>query len=242
MRRTNFQKRLMSYIRGSKGGHWILENGPEVIRPPGYGEQLTIKRVIYAALWKDLAGGEELRAKCGVTRCVRPEHQSLGPCRSPFPTKPLSLPDMTYSLSGGRRKVEERPLNLVKGVSRGVLTKVKFLLDNGNSLRQVAAAVQLPISEVMKLRNGFYDNAFNKHDKMLSNKRRKKLKVDYAHLDIPAFAQESGLRPHAFPSPTPEPRVRRPEAGEIPNEPDIVEYDPGDVSDSEEVAWLRSIS
>ncbi len=176
MMRTPFQKKLKSFVRRSGAGHWLLEpRAPAAVSPPGLRLRVSIKRALYAAFYKPLPGGVELRANCEERHCIHPEHQDLLPCRRPVDTTPLSLPDLEYSRTGGKVAVDQRPENLPKNVGKTTRALVEhlFLIPN-NKLRDVCAATGLSASEVMKLRGDVYDKALKKLARMEA--RRKAVK------------------------------------------------------------------
>ncbi len=191
MRRTPFQKKLKSYVRRSGAGHWLLEpRSPEAVSPPGLRLRVSIKRALYAAFYKDLPGGVELRANCEDRHCILPEHQDLLPCRRPVDTEPLSLPDLEYSRTGGKVAVDQRPENLPKNVGKTMRALVERLFSiPGNKLKDVRAATGLSDSEIMKLRSGVYTKALAKLARMEA--RRKAVRnLDEGTLDKVLTKQE----------------------------------------------------
>ncbi len=164
--------KLKSYVRRSGAGHWFLEpRSPAAVSPPGLRLRVSIKRALYAAFYKPLPGGVELRANCEDRHCILPEHQDLLPCRRPVDTEPLSLPDLEYSRTGGRVAIDQRPENLPKNVGKNTLALVEKLFAERNSLRAVCAATGLNGSEIMKLRSGVYTKALAKLARMEARRK-----------------------------------------------------------------------
>lgn len=182
---TIFQKRLKSYVWGYKAveRHWFLKEGaPRLVVAPSTGEQITIKRALYAAFRGDLPEGFDLRPECNISGCVAPDHQKLESSRSRT-ARALHLPDLD------KVGLDERSNRLPKGLTLALVAQVKELGNSGSSLQSISAATQLNRSLVMKIRGGVYDRAVASLRRGLASSR--KLREQNKSASVEAAAQPS---------------------------------------------------
>lgn len=212
---TQFQKKLKSYVWGFKAieRHWFLkESAPRLLRPPSSGEQITIKRAIYAAFSGDIPEGMDLRPDCGAVRCVAPHHQKFEASRSGN-ARSLHLPDLDGI------GLDERPNRLPKGLTLSAIAKVKDLSTRENSLQSICASTQLDRQTVMKIRGGVFDRAVNSLRRSVAIRRKN---LAEAGEQAKALIEDEPLQGEEYDS-----------AG-VP--PEAI-----DDEDSEAVAWLRTV-
>ena len=152
-----FQQKLRSMVRVTRKGdpHWI-PTGAEIVRVPVIGEVVTFRRAVYAAFVGKIDGGEDVRATCEVSQCVRPEHTAVGPCRGRM-SRPLDLAPLQSLIK------EAPPSNLramVAGASAvaaqddAVKLRVMAAVDSGMTLSQTSSVLGIPLGVVVALRNG----------------------------------------------------------------------------------------
>lgn len=151
---TPFQKKLKSHVWGYKAmeRHWFVKDGaPRLVRVPSTGEQVTLRRAVYAAFRADIPAGIDLRTGCGARGCIAPDHQELSPTRTD--ARSLCIPDLVDP------DVESRPNKLPKGLTFAVIAKIKMLGNSGSSLSSICSVTGFDASTVMKVRAGVYDRA-----------------------------------------------------------------------------------
>lgn len=172
--KTSLHRKLESRCRIARRGegHWILI-GSDTFRIPQLGNLVyTTKKVIYAAYVGPVPENTDVRSECGVTKCVRPDHLVLKSSRGK--SRALSLPDDLAAL--GKPEVyqpADKPNLLPEGLTLHTINLIKYLTKRGNPLNHIRAATGLPMQEVVKIRNGVYDQAV---ENLLTSQERRAAK------------------------------------------------------------------
>jgi len=208
---TSFQKRLKSYVWGYKAV-----------------ERHWFLKSDAPKLLRHPSTGEQVTTKRALYAAFVgdiPEGKDLRPgcgvsgCSSPHHQR------LEDSRSGTARALhfpdldgvgfDDRPNRLPKGMTMALVAKVQELGRRGNSLSAICAATQLGRSEVMKIRGGAYDRAVATLRRSVEARTVKKVRKDQ---EEPGAVQGEEYESAGVPSP-----------------------EPIDESDSEAVAWLRTV-
>ena len=178
--KTAFHRKLESLCRISHRGdkHWLLVRSSLVRVPSQGGLIVTVKRAVYAAYIGPVLEGQDVVALCGLRMCVSPSHLGLRASRRA--SRALYLPDELEALAKPDVfQPPENPSILPSGITLHKVFLVKYLTKCGNTLAQIRMAVGLPLHEVVKVRNGVYDQA-------VKNIRGAGA-VSYTHLTLPTI-------------------------------------------------------
>lgn len=158
--RTDLHQKLRSMCEISRGddSHWLIK-GSKTIYIPELQEIVTTRRAIYAAFVGQVLENMDVVANCDMARCARPEHIIQAPSRRK--SRPLALPDQVASLESFTRgeRANRLPQVLPRGMTIAAIRRVRHMVEDGNTLSQVAIGVGLAIGEVVKIVNGVYDEA-----------------------------------------------------------------------------------
>lgn len=213
--------RSMCHTTRDGEGHWILR-GSKTIWIPEIQQVVTTKRAAYAAFRGEVPEGKDVRAGCGVSECVAPDHAVL--CEARRAARKLSLPGQLLELAKPIVfKPPSPPGTLPPGLTLPLVEQVKRLTARGNVIGQIRNATGLPVAEIVKIRGGVYDEAAKvlalAHDFRGGRERSKRAK----HI---VNAQDDDLRGATIVQ----------DRGFA----DSSQIDEGELS-SEEVAWLQQV-
>lgn len=185
--KTELHLRLERLCRRLKNEprHWFLAKCESMWLPEMH-EHVSVKRAIYAAFVGDVPAEMEVKAKCDSRHCVNPEHLALVPARN-LNNRPLSFPWHLEQLTAPKRFVPPTPKGkLPVGMSHEIVARVKTMLKAGSTLNQVQLAVDLPVREIVLIKNGMYNRVAGKAkravDKQIQESRPRILESVAAHM------------------------------------------------------------